>query len=295
MGWSMKKNPYIKCAYALTAAVKRRLWLKRVWKVVVWEVAELEIKRCWSSVILKRGRGFRRKSRIIIALLFANLSHNLWVQKSFPLIELYNQIHHKFPFEVVLVPFTHPDDLRQHPRVDPHRSFTSIFSSMPWTAIPYSDVTSWKRLLTTFGYAGRVYPDTPVIHPTGLVLDLYAYSKFRSFGASAYPFTRQRINLLLSQTEVIHKYPSIWNLLASPDRDYVISNNGILLNMLWICHYPLDLDGTICSGIQILSPGEEMNPRQLLFTFNASLRHLLYCLEVCCLVIFSNLDKVQFS
>lgn len=154
------------------------------------------------------------------------MSHDLWVPESFSLIEVYNQIHLKFPFEVVLVPFTRPHDHIRHPRVDPHRSFTSIFSSLPWTAIPYSDVTSCQRLLTTFGFTAHVYPNTPVIDPTGLVLDLYANSLFESFGACGYPFTRQRINLLVSEDEAILKYPSIWNLLASPERDYVISNNG---------------------------------------------------------------------
>ncbi|KAK1374272.1 hypothetical protein POM88_030465 [Heracleum sosnowskyi] len=119
------------------------------------------------------------------------MSDDLRVYQSFPLIEVYNQIHHKFSFEVVLVPFTSPDDHLRHPRVvDPHRSFTYVFSSMPWTAIPYSNVTSCQRLLMTFGFSENVFPDTPVIDPTCLVLNLYANSLFRCFGARGYPFTR---------------------------------------------------------------------------------------------------------
>lgn len=162
----------------------------------------------------------------LIVLFFANVYDSTWIHDSFCLIDVYNQIHHTSPFEVVFVPLTRPLDHKKHPRIDPHLAFTRIFAQLPWTAVPYSDYVSWQCLQKTFGFDENVFPDTSVIDPTGLVLAVYGSSFFSSFGARGFPYSDQRISFLIEEEAALLKCPSIYNLLTSSERDYVISNDG---------------------------------------------------------------------
>lgn len=162
----------------------------------------------------------------LVVLFFADLYHSTWEQDAFCLIDVYHQIHHKSPFEVVLIPLTFPLDLEDDPQFDPHHAFSRIFSCMPWTAIPYSDFNSRQRLQAMFGFNETVYPDASLIDPTGLILAVYGNSLFSSFGARGFPYTDQRIEFLVAEERALRKHPSIYNLLASPEHEYVISNDG---------------------------------------------------------------------
>lgn len=162
----------------------------------------------------------------LVVLFFADLYHSSWEQDAFCLIDVYNQIHHKSPFEVVFIPLTSPRDHEEDPQFDPHNAFSRIFSCMPWTAIPYSDSVSRQRLRATFGFDGTIYPDSSLIDPTGLVLAVYGNNLFSSFGARGFPYTDQRIKFLVAEERALLEHPSIYNLLASPEREYVISNDG---------------------------------------------------------------------
>uniref|UniRef100_A0A164U6I8 protein-disulfide reductase n=2 Tax=Daucus carota subsp. sativus TaxID=79200 RepID=A0A164U6I8_DAUCS len=53
-----------------------------------------------------------------------------------------------------------------------------------------------------------------------------AISLFQAYGAAGYPFSKQKIERLISQDDRARYYPSLTALLASPQRDYLINNKG---------------------------------------------------------------------
>ncbi|WOH15623.1 hypothetical protein DCAR_0935166 [Daucus carota subsp. sativus] len=100
---------------------------------------------------------------------------------------------------------------------------------MPWPAIPLSDRKTRKRLETFFAISGdvRTSPRSIIIDPTGVVLHCDATPLFLRYGAAAFPFTSDRIQFLDSEDDVIKKQPpSVKELLASSERDFLINNKG---------------------------------------------------------------------
>ncbi|WOH15967.1 hypothetical protein DCAR_0935516 [Daucus carota subsp. sativus] len=113
------------------------------------------------------------------------------------------------------------------PRTNLEDHFEDVFSFMPWTAIPFSDRTSRKRMDTRFGFRkGYCSDDMFIIDSTGVVLQTNALSCFKSYGSLGYPFSSERVKFLLSEWQAIAAQPTLEKLLSSPERDYVISNNG---------------------------------------------------------------------
>ncbi|KAL6554691.1 hypothetical protein OROHE_007430 [Orobanche hederae] len=103
-----------------------------------------------------------------------------------------------------------------------------IFSLRPWTAIPLSDIPSENSLRTRgFPEISRDIPTVLIVDSTGLVLQRHdAYYILELYGSLGYPFSDERIKYLQSEDDAISMQPSLQNLLASPQRDYLISNNG---------------------------------------------------------------------
>ncbi|KAL6550438.1 hypothetical protein OROMI_020926 [Orobanche minor] len=104
-------------------------------------------------------------------------------------------------------------------------------SQMPWPAIPLSDVKSRQRLERIFGISSsfeEIYlPPSFTIDPRGVVLQCHSTPLFIKYGAASYPFTNERIEFLDSEDNALQMQPvSIQNLLASPQRDYLIDNDG---------------------------------------------------------------------
>lgn len=98
---------------------------------------------------------------------------------------------------------------------------------MPWTAIPFSDSMSRKRLGSTFCISGDDdYPSTFVIDSKGTVLQ---YQGFRCFdhGADAFPFTNESFDRLRARLDAIIDNPSLKKLLVSPQSDYLINNKNV--------------------------------------------------------------------
>ncbi|KAL6541947.1 hypothetical protein OROGR_011433 [Orobanche gracilis] len=107
------------------------------------------------------------------------------------------------------------------------KHYEDILSYMPWTAIPLSDVTSRKQLTQRFGLPEVLYVNySLVFDSTGKLLQHGDLSLFHKYGALGYPFSDERINYLKSEDDRISKQPSLKELLASPQRDYLISNKG---------------------------------------------------------------------
>lgn len=161
--------------------------------------------------------------------------HCSWIPSATDLTDVYKKLEPKGGFEVVFVAVG--DDL---PCLDTreltstyftsHQRFEEIFSTMPWTAIPFSDLKSRKRIEKMFGIISNtrveISPVSFVIDPRGVVLQDHATHVFSNYGSAGYPFSRERLECLDYEDNVTVKQLSISALLASPERDYVITNKG---------------------------------------------------------------------
>ncbi|KAL6568832.1 hypothetical protein OROHE_003573 [Orobanche hederae] len=125
-------------------------------------------------------------------------------------MDIYNKLEPKCGFEVVFVavrdgiPCRDTGESTTLTYSTPHERFVERFSTMPWTAIPFSDLKSRKRLERIF--CNSIYNDVDrwpisyVIDSRGVVLESDAASLFSRMSGS------------------------LKTLLTSPERDYVITN-----------------------------------------------------------------------
>lgn len=185
----------------------------------------------------------------VIALYFLPLPHrtfdyNMIKSDATFVIDEYKELQQHNNFEVVLVPVSSErssvEDFTEFPifdSTDCQHHFDILFSYMPWTAIPFTDVASRERLQTTFGLSQRyIYSHhmLAIVDPTGKVLQYDAWNLFFDYGALGYPFSDERIEYLRQEDADIIKQPSLKKLLASPQRDYVISNKGDQVSFFFI-------------------------------------------------------------
>lgn len=170
----------------------------------------------------------------VIVLYFSLLSADpSSTRKYITLLEdQYSQLHHSNGFEIIFV--AAKDVGHKHaPRRDSRKQFEEMFSPMPWAAIPFSDIPSSKSLLSS-GFP-KLYCHRPrllIVDSMGMVLqcDNYAYDTLERYGSLGYPFSDERIFELISEDDDSIAKPSLHTLLASPQRDYVISNKGDKVN-----------------------------------------------------------------
>lgn len=144
------------------------------------------------------------------------------------LIDTYNYLLPDNSFEVVLVAYGIAEDrILSDSHTNSKKTFEAIFSCMPWTAIPFSDITSRERLASRFGIGWPSDYSAPVvIGSSGMVLQSVGCDLFEKYGGLGYPFSDEWIQYLETQDAATAKNPSLKALLASPKRDYVISNKG---------------------------------------------------------------------
>ncbi|KAL8149690.1 hypothetical protein AgCh_006635 [Apium graveolens] len=153
------------------------------------------------------------------------------------LIDIYNDLLPKSDFEVIFVAV---DDVCSESFLasgrDPQKNFDSLFARMPWTAIPFSDLGSRKRIAKKLGVLGGEFfcgvrgklrvSCSVSLDSKGMVLKRNACYLFGGYGTPGYPFTDERIKFLNFEDDAIAKNPSLESLLGSRERDYVISNKG---------------------------------------------------------------------
>lgn len=141
--------------------------------------------------------------------------------------DLYNDLKPENNYEIVFVGVNDYDPRFKRDIPEPHEYFEHLFSRMPWTAIPFSDVATRKRLQRTFGISENLYvPESFVVDSEGLVLFHGTFNVFGIYGTQGYPFSKEKIELLCSEDDAAVKQPSLKTLLGSSIRDYVISNTG---------------------------------------------------------------------
>ncbi|KAL6575568.1 hypothetical protein OROHE_000945 [Orobanche hederae] len=140
------------------------------------------------------------------------------------LIDIYCDLLPNNDFEIILVAVDDPrvtaSPLRTPP--EPQKVFESIFCRVPWTAIPFSDLASRKRIARRFGISeiGFNFTTSVLLDAKGMVLKCNECWLFGEYGTQGYPFTDERIKFLK------FKQPSLELLLGSPERNYLISNKG---------------------------------------------------------------------
>jgi nucleoredoxin len=104
------------------------------------------------------------------------------------------------------------------------KSFDSYFSKMPWLAIPFSDTEARERLDKTFKIRG--IPTLVMIDANGNFLTNDAVELVTEHGSEAYPFTAERLAELNEIAEAQKRNQTIRSVLASGERDYVVSSQG---------------------------------------------------------------------
>ncbi|XP_074377658.1 putative nucleoredoxin 1 [Apium graveolens] len=155
----------------------------------------------------------------IIVLHFVSLvnGYNNWNSNTTDLVDIYNKLEPKGGFEVIFVAVRNAipcQNTRESTLTysTPHERFEERFSTMPWTAIPFSDLKSRKRLERKF--CNSFYSDVD-IWPISYVID-----------SRGYPFTKERLECLDTEDDVARISGSLETLLSSPESDYVITNKG---------------------------------------------------------------------
>lgn len=138
------------------------------------------------------------------------------------LIDTYTYLMPDNVFEVVLVAYGSAEDLCYN-----QSNFEAIFSHMPWTAIPFPDITSRERLARRFGIDRlRCCSTSIVIDSSGMVLQNNSCKIFEKYGGLCYPFSDERIKIVKAQDDATAEKPSLEALLGSPKHDYVITKKG---------------------------------------------------------------------
>lgn len=149
--------------------------------------------------------------------------------------DIYSKLHPVGSFEVVFVAVRDDICCKETPvGSTPRKRFLERFSMMAWPAIPFSDLKSRKHLERIFGISNPVdlMPRSFIIDPRGVVLQCGGNSLFFRYGPAGYPFTSERIDLLDYEDYLVKVEPSITGLLASSERDYVITNKGDQVDIL---------------------------------------------------------------
>ncbi|KAL6574715.1 hypothetical protein OROMI_012000 [Orobanche minor] len=153
------------------------------------------------------------------------------------LIDIYNDLLPNNDFEVIVVAV---DDIFTEFLAsgrDPRKYFESLFAIMPWTATPFSDLGSRKRIAKRLGVSGGEYfcsvrggelrvTCSVFLDSNGMVLTRDACYYFGAYGTPGYPFTDERTKILDCEDDAIAEQPSLESLIGSRERDYVISIKG---------------------------------------------------------------------
>ncbi|KAL6509825.1 hypothetical protein OROGR_022313 [Orobanche gracilis] len=134
------------------------------------------------------------------------------------LLDIYQYLQHNNDFEIVLIAIYDIDER------DSEKRFEEIFSGMPWTAIPFSDVICRNKMQTNF----HVNETTTsfVVDASGMVLQRDIGMILENYGFVAYPFSDERVRQYNAEIDEAVRNPSLITLLGSPQRDYLISNKG---------------------------------------------------------------------
>ncbi|KAL6544898.1 hypothetical protein OROMI_023760 [Orobanche minor] len=168
------------------------------------------------------------EAKVIVIYFTPQVGHDI-SRYYVPLLEnIYINLYPHNGFEVVFVAVKDVDHDHVLSRDFCKHLEEEIFSLRPWTAIPLSDSPSEQSLQRRgFPEISRDIPTVLIVDSMGMVLQCDdAYYILELYGALGFPFSDERIKYLESEDDAIAIQPSLQTLLASPQRDYLISNTG---------------------------------------------------------------------
>ncbi|XP_068646753.1 probable nucleoredoxin 2 [Aristolochia californica] len=120
------------------------------------------------------------------------------------------------PFEIV---FVSADENME--------AFNSYRATMPWLAIPFSNLNPKKNLNRKYNIEG--IPSLIILQPWDEEDELVRYDGVDlvyRYGARAFPFTKEKLKLLEDEEEEKHERQTLVNLLTNHSRDYLLANSS---------------------------------------------------------------------
>lgn len=132
------------------------------------------------------------------------------------LVDVYEQLKNSgCDFEIVYVSSDEDSD-----------AFNNYHASMPWLAIPFSDLEMKKALNRKFDVEG--IPCLVILHPDGNKDEAALHDGVElvyRYGAQAFPFTKERLEELDKEEKEKHDNQSLISLLTNHDRDYLLGHS----------------------------------------------------------------------
>ncbi|KAL5712948.1 protein-disulfide reductase [Ranunculus cassubicifolius] len=107
-------------------------------------------------------------------------------------------------------------------------AFTRYRATMPWLAVPFSDLDTKKALNQRFNIEG--IPSLIILQPNDIGENETCHDGvdlIYRYGVHAFPFTKRRLQELEKEESEKHKNQTITNLLRSVDRDYLLSHTAV--------------------------------------------------------------------
>ena len=105
-------------------------------------------------------------------------------------------------------------------------AFHNYYASMPWLAVPFSDLESKKALNRRFDVEG--IPCLIILQPNSLKDEAMLREGVEivyRFGVRAFPFTGERLEELEREEKERHESQTLVNLLTNHDRDFLLGHH----------------------------------------------------------------------
>lgn len=132
------------------------------------------------------------------------------------LVSVYEQLSdYNSGFEIVFV--SSDEDLE---------AFADYRASMPWLAVPFSDLEAKKALNQRFNVEG--IPCLVVLQPNNNKDDAIVYDGVElvyRYGVDAFPFTKERLEKLREEEREKHEKQTLKDLLTNSNRDFVLGHS----------------------------------------------------------------------
>lgn len=160
----------------------------------------------------------------------SDVTRNPNLKLAVDLLDAYEEHYPKGDFEVVSVAIVDEEEEENVIKAVEQLYFNRKFYRMPWLAIPYSDIETRRKLTKEFGtgYSERC-ESVSFLSANGKLLtkdgDKYLYE----LGGEYYPFTNEKVKEVVLDKETSFcqlEISSIHSLLATPNRNFLISNQG---------------------------------------------------------------------
>lgn len=109
-------------------------------------------------------------------------------------------------------------------------AFNSFYETMPWLAIPFSDLETKKALTRKYDVEGipcliMLQPAKDHVKEDDATLR-NGVELVHRYGTQAYPFSKERVEQLLEEEKEKRENQTLTSLLANQHRDYVLSHAG---------------------------------------------------------------------